>query len=151
MNKSPLYRACQLFAALFIVVAISGNATAAGYYAQAGKLYDASGQEIQIRGINHYGFNATILQPQFLWAMGWKEQIAQIKSLGFNAIRLPYSSQLFRVSNAMADSAMDTCSSVVDSAQRPWTCISISLFLSASLAAVSSFSASALMSDFSVL
>ena len=90
MNKSPLYRACQLFAALFIVVAISGNATAAGYYAQAGKLYDASGQEIQIRGISHYGFNATILQPQFLWAMGWKEQIAQIKSLGFNAIRVPF-------------------------------------------------------------
>ena len=65
-------------------------AAASGYYTQAGKIYDASGQEIQIRGVSHFGFNADILQPQFLWAMGWKEQIAQIKSLGFNAVRLPF-------------------------------------------------------------
>jgi aryl-phospho-beta-D-glucosidase BglC (GH1 family) len=63
---------------------------AAGYYAQGGKIYDPSGQEIQVRGVSHFGFNALILQPQYLWAMGWKEQIAQIKSLGFNAIRVPY-------------------------------------------------------------
>ncbi|MDO8704282.1 MAG: cellulase family glycosylhydrolase [Sulfuricaulis sp.] len=66
------------------------NAIAAGYVAQAGKIYDATGQEIQIRGVSHFGFNAPILQPQYLWAMGWKEQIAQIKSLGFNAIRVPF-------------------------------------------------------------
>jgi aryl-phospho-beta-D-glucosidase BglC (GH1 family)/lysophospholipase L1-like esterase len=64
--------------------------TATGYSARSGKIYDARGQEIRIRGINHFGFNATILQPQFLWAMGWKEQIAQVKSLGFNAIRVPF-------------------------------------------------------------
>ena len=64
--------------------------TATGYFAQAGKIYAANGQEIQIRGISHYGFNTKILQPQHLWDMGWKEQIAQIKSLGFNAIRLPF-------------------------------------------------------------
>ena len=63
---------------------------AAGYSAKAGKIYDAGGQEIQLRGISHFGFNATILQPQYLWAMGWKQQIAQMKSLGFNAIRVPF-------------------------------------------------------------
>ena len=77
---------------LFILAAAlaSPAALAAGYFAQGGKLYDASGQELQVRGISHYGFNAGILQPQYLWAMGWKEQIAQIKSLGFNAVRLPF-------------------------------------------------------------
>lgn len=64
--------------------------TASGYSTRAGKIYDPNGQEIQIRGISHFGFNTRILQPQYLWAMGWKEQIAQIKSLGFNAIRLPF-------------------------------------------------------------
>ena len=67
----------------------AAGATAVGYFTQGGNLYDANGQEIQVRGISHFGFNATILQPEFLWAMGWKQQIAQIKSLGFNAIRLP--------------------------------------------------------------
>ena len=63
---------------------------ASGYFAHAGKIHDANGEEIQIRGISHYGFNTKILQPQYLWAMGWKQQIAQIKSMGFNAIRLPF-------------------------------------------------------------
>jgi aryl-phospho-beta-D-glucosidase BglC (GH1 family) len=68
----------------------TASPTAAGYFVQSGKVFDAGGQEIQIRGINHHGFNSTILQPQYLWAMGWKQQIAQIKSLGFNAIRVPF-------------------------------------------------------------
>lgn len=68
----------------------TGTGTASGYYARAGKIYAANGQEIQIRGVSHFGFNSKSLQPQYLWSMGWKEQIAQIKSLGFNAIRLPF-------------------------------------------------------------
>jgi len=71
-------------------VAAAAVVATAGYFAQAGKIFDASGQEIQIRGVSHFGFNTPILQPQFLWAMGWKEQLAQMKSLGFNAIRVPF-------------------------------------------------------------
>ncbi|HEX9721093.1 MAG TPA: cellulase family glycosylhydrolase, partial [Ramlibacter sp.] len=65
-------------------------AATAGYRTQSGQIYDAAGQEIQLRGISHFGFNADILQPQYLWSMGWKEQIAQIKGLGFNAVRVPF-------------------------------------------------------------
>jgi aryl-phospho-beta-D-glucosidase BglC (GH1 family) len=89
MFKSIFSKACRaLMPAL--LVAFTSQASAAGYHTQAGKIYDGSNQEIQLRGISHYGFNATILQPQFLWSMGWKQQIAQIKSLGFNAVRLPF-------------------------------------------------------------
>ena len=42
-------RAFQTFAAILMVVA-SANATAAGYFTQAGKIYDPGGQEIQVRG-----------------------------------------------------------------------------------------------------
>lgn len=79
--------------ALALAAVLGGAAAlpahAAGYYAQNGKIYDPSGQRLQIRGINHFGFNADVLAPQYLWQMGWKEQIAQIKSLGFNAVRVP--------------------------------------------------------------
>ena len=61
-----------------------------GYHVLGGRIYQPDGLELQIRGINHFGFNSTILQPEFLWSMGWKQQIDQIKSLGFNAIRLPF-------------------------------------------------------------
>src|ERR1044071_3141307 len=66
------------------------DAFAAGYSVANGKIYEPNGQEVQVRGISHFGFNAEILQPQYLWAMGWKEQIAQIKALGFNAVRVPF-------------------------------------------------------------
>ena len=65
-------------------------AAAGSYYTEGGKIYNANGQEIPIRGVSHFGFNAQILQPQYLWAMGWKEQIAQTKSLGFTAVRVPF-------------------------------------------------------------
>ncbi|WP_161628846.1 Calx-beta domain-containing protein [Solimonas flava] len=83
-------RALGALLATLVGAAAAPAASAAGYYAQQGKIYDASGQQVPIRGISHYGFNANILQPQYLWSMGWKEQIAQIKALGFNAVRLPY-------------------------------------------------------------
>ena len=84
----------QWFAACLLAAGLAATGTpaaqAAGYFAQAGKIYDPYGQELQVRGISHFGFSGTILQPQYLWQMGWKEQIAQIKALGFNAVRVPY-------------------------------------------------------------
>lgn len=90
MKKSRRLRTLgALIMALGCSLAGVSNASAAGYYASGGKIYDANGQHVPIRGINHFGFNADVLIPQYLWQMGWKEQIAQIKSLGFNAIRVP--------------------------------------------------------------
>jgi endoglucanase len=89
MNNSAI-RALRTTALTFLLFWFGCNVCAAGYSVITGKIYDASGQEVQIRGISHQGFNSTILQPQFLWSMGWKEQIAQMKSLGFNAIRVPF-------------------------------------------------------------
>ena len=90
MNTLLFARTLERLASTCFLLLIGVNAFAAGYTAQNGKLYDAAGNEIQLRGISHYGFNSTILQPQFLWATGWKEQIADIKRLGFNAIRVPF-------------------------------------------------------------
>ncbi len=61
-----------------------------GYVARNGKVYDADGDAVQLRGINLFGFETDILIPQYLDAMGWKQQIAQVKALGFNAVRLPF-------------------------------------------------------------
>lgn len=89
MNCCLASRARQAF--LLVLLCTSSALTlAAGYTAKGGKILDPTGQEIQLRGISHFGFNTPILQPQYLWAMGWKQQIAQIKSLGFNAIRVPF-------------------------------------------------------------
>ena len=59
------------------------------YTIKDGVIYQ-DGVAIQLRGISHYGFNTPILQPQYLWQMAWKQQLAQIKELGFNAVRCPF-------------------------------------------------------------
>ena len=90
MKINSMSRLFQAILALVVIVVTSNTVLAAGYTVQSGKIYDPNGSELQVRGVSHFGFNATILQPQYLWAMGWKEQIAQMKSLGFNAIRVPF-------------------------------------------------------------
>ncbi|HUP91109.1 MAG TPA: cellulase family glycosylhydrolase, partial [Solimonas sp.] len=82
---------CALWGVALLVLLSSHEAAATtGYAARGGKMYEPGGTELQVRGISHYGFNSTILQPQYLWEMGWKQQIDQIRSLGFNAIRVPF-------------------------------------------------------------
>jgi aryl-phospho-beta-D-glucosidase BglC (GH1 family) len=85
-----LAQPCALAVLMLTGLTVQLPALAAGYYAQSGKIYDPASQELQVRGVSHFGFNTEILQPQYLWEMGWKEQIAQIKSLGFNAVRVPF-------------------------------------------------------------
>src|SRR6185295_10367859 len=88
--QSRWTRALQALLMGMLLVGVSATASAAGYYVRNGKIYRSNGQELQVKGVSHFGFNSETLQPQFLWAMGWKEQIAQMKSLGFNAIRVPF-------------------------------------------------------------
>lgn len=90
MNALSCVRAFRRLAYASVFVLLGAHALAVGYTAQNGKIYDAGGNEVQLRGISHYGFNSTILQPQYLWAMGWKEQLAEIQRLGFNAVRVPF-------------------------------------------------------------
>jgi len=73
-----------------VAVAPAPIVTPAGYSTRAGKIIDGAGREVQLRGISHHGFNGSGLQPQNLWNMNWQKQIAHMKALGFNAIRLPF-------------------------------------------------------------
>ena len=103
MGKALPVAACLLLLGWFVLGAPVGRDAPAGpardarplppptgYHVRAGRVHDPGGRPVQLRGINHFGFNAPILQPQFLWKMGWKEQITQIRELGFNAVRVPF-------------------------------------------------------------
>lgn len=57
------------------------------------KIVDATGKQVLLRGVNWFGMESDIHVPHGLWARDYKEMLAQIKSLGYNVIRLPYSVQ----------------------------------------------------------
>jgi endoglucanase len=67
-----------------------------GYFHTSGnQIVDANGTNVRIAGVNWFGFESNNYAPHGLWARGYKEMMDQMKQLGFNTIRLPYSNQLF--------------------------------------------------------
>jgi endoglucanase len=68
---------------------VLASGTAHAYSTNAGAIYDSTGQPIQLRGLNWFGFETQEHVAHGLWARNWKDMVVQMKSLGFNAVRIP--------------------------------------------------------------
>lgn len=69
---------------------------AAGFLSTSGnQIVDANGNAVRIAGVNWFGMETSNFAPHGLWTRGYKEMMDQMKQLGFNTIRLPFSDQLF--------------------------------------------------------
>lgn len=69
---------------------------AVGYFhTQGNQILDANNQVVKIAGVNWFGFETSDFTPHGLWARNYKDMMNQMKQLGFNTIRLPFSDQLF--------------------------------------------------------
>ncbi|MDB5350662.1 MAG: hypothetical protein JWN86_1909 [Planctomycetota bacterium] len=81
------------------VSVLEGNpvpAGTAGYLHTSGnQIVDAQGNVVKLSGVNWFGFETTNYAPHGLWARGYKSMMDQMKQLGFNTIRMPFSDQLF--------------------------------------------------------
>ena len=77
---------------------VEGNPQAAttGFFHTSGnQILDSNNQPVRIAGVNWFGFETTNFAPHGLWARSYQSMMDQMKQLGFNTIRLPYSDQLF--------------------------------------------------------
>src|SRR5216683_1372576 len=63
------------------------------------ELVDTSGCQVQLTGVNWFGFETSTFAPHGLWARNLQDMLKQIASTGFNTIRLPYTNQLFDPAN----------------------------------------------------
>jgi endoglucanase len=63
------------------------------------KIIDAKGQQVLLTGVNWFGMETETHVPHGLWKRDYKEILAQIRNLGYNLIRLPYSVAALRSSN----------------------------------------------------
>lgn len=61
-----------------------------------GDLYDAQGNKVRLTGVNWFGFETAMMAPHGLWARDCKSMLMQIKSLGFNSVRFPWSNGMLR-------------------------------------------------------
>ena len=66
-----------------------------GYWHTSGnQILDANGTPVRIAGINWYGFETPDEIAHGLWAQDYHAIINDIKNLGYNTIRIPFSNQM---------------------------------------------------------
>jgi endoglucanase len=63
------------------------------------QIIDSTGKQVLLRGVNWFGMETDVHVPHGLWVRDYKDMLAQIKTLGYNVIRLPFSVQALRSSN----------------------------------------------------
>lgn len=100
-----LRRALCVAAALLLPLAGTQSSAFADVDAQAGAGYwhtsgrqilDAAGAPVRIAGVNWFGFETANHVVHGLWARDYKSMIDQMKSLGYNTIRMPYSDDILK-------------------------------------------------------
>jgi len=71
-----------------------------GYFHTSGnQILDSNNQPVRIAGVNWFGLETTTYAPDGLWARNYQDMMNQMKSLGFNTIRIPYSEDIFNPAN----------------------------------------------------
>ncbi|GAA3980836.1 cellulase family glycosylhydrolase [Streptomyces plumbiresistens] len=101
MFRSLRRALCAVAAALLLPLAGAQTAEAAqpgaGYWHTSGRqILDAAGQPVRIAGINWFGFETANHVPHGLWARDYKSMIDQMRSLGYNTLRIPFSDDILK-------------------------------------------------------
>ncbi len=60
------------------------------------EILDRNGKTVILSGVNWFGLETETHAPHGLWARDYKDLITQVKTLGYNFIRLPYSVQMMK-------------------------------------------------------
>jgi endoglucanase len=83
---------------------VGAAAAGAGYWHTSGRqILDAAGQPVRVAGINWFGFETANHVVHGLWARDYKSMLDQMKSLGYNTVRMPFSDDIFKA-GTMPDS-----------------------------------------------
>jgi endoglucanase len=72
-------------------------------HVEGSKLLDSLGRSVRLTGVNWFGFETSNESPHGTWARDYRSMLKQIRDLGFNSIRLPWSNAIMRA-NAAAQS-----------------------------------------------
>ncbi|MEU6389636.1 cellulase family glycosylhydrolase [Streptomyces sp. NPDC046939] len=80
--------------------ASSGAALApagSGYWHTSGRrILDAQDQPVRMAGINWFGFETANYVPHGLWSRDYRSMLDQMRTLGYNTVRVPYSDDIFK-------------------------------------------------------
>lgn len=76
------------------------NPPAAGYFSTSGsKIIDSQGNTVYLNGINWFGLETETSSPHGLWTRSMDSMLDQMKGLGYNTLRVPYSNDAMKPGN----------------------------------------------------
>ncbi|WPB85657.1 Calx-beta domain-containing protein [Sediminicoccus rosea] len=65
-----------------------------GWYSTSGnQIIDSTGEAVRLKGINWFGMEGYLGVPDGLYTRNWQDMMEQMRELGFDTIRLPFSLQ----------------------------------------------------------
>jgi endoglucanase len=80
---------------LLLFSATSAFAQGTGYWhTSGGQILDSNNQAVRMAGVNWYGFETTDEIAHGLWAQDYHTILSEIKSNGYNIVRIPFSNQM---------------------------------------------------------
>jgi len=85
---------CLLVVGLVFVAPLAFGQGAGYLHTSGNQVLDSNNQRVRIAAINWYGFETTDQIAHGLWAQDYHTVLNQIKSNGYNTIRLPFSNQM---------------------------------------------------------
>ncbi|MEM8901241.1 MAG: cellulase family glycosylhydrolase [Bacteroidota bacterium] len=65
-------------------------------FVDGNKLYDTRGEPVRLTGVNWFGFETSNLAFHGLWSRDMYSMLQQIKDLGFNTIRVPWTNDMLK-------------------------------------------------------
>ncbi len=69
----------------------AANVIATPLATKGSRIVDASGRPVVLQGVNWFGFETSNQVVHGLWTRDYRAMLAQVRRLGFNTIRLPFS------------------------------------------------------------
>ena len=69
------------------------------FHTSGNQILDAADKPVRIAGVNWFGMETNAFAPGGLWVRNYRDMMDQMRQLGFNTIRLPFSNQLFNANS----------------------------------------------------
>src|SRR4051794_12269368 len=97
-NRGSPLAVIAAFALLLVVPAARavGPASKGRMHTDGNRIVDAAGKPVALNGISWFGFETTNRVPHGLWQRGMDGFLDQMRDLGYNLLRAPYSDDIFK-------------------------------------------------------
>jgi aryl-phospho-beta-D-glucosidase BglC (GH1 family) len=90
----------QIIVVMAIVLVMTNGAWSQNYLHTSGaQIVDSQDRVVRLTGLSWFGLETPSFCPHGLWTRSMDSMLDQIKSLGFNMLRVPYCNQLFDPGN----------------------------------------------------